>query len=447
MSVRILVAEDEEIMRVTVIDHLRAQGWQVDAAETGLQALALIKQKSYQLLLSDIRMPGMDGETLLAEVKSLAPRTEVVMMTAHGNTETAVNCLKNGASDYIQKPFDLDDLSFRIQRILEMQAVKARCVSLEHCGGQRRPIIGSSAPMQKMLGLVSRVAGSDSSVLIQGESGTGKELVAAAIHFESRRADKPYVRINCAAIPAGLMESALFGHEKGAFTGADKTSIGKFELADRGTILLDEIGDMPLDLQVKLLRVLQEREIERVGGKRPIPIDVRVLCATTKDLAVEVNNGRFRSDLFYRLQVIPIEIPPLRERDSDILELATFFLGEFGRERGLNFKLSTEAAQALQNYRYPGNVRELRNLLERVSVLTPAAKIEIWDLPIELRGTNLSAETTEELEENLAAAVANAEKKCILHALKKTADNKTEAAALLGISRKNLWEKMKNYDL
>ncbi len=256
MSVRILVAEDEEIMRVTVIDHLRAQGWQVDAAETGLQALALIKQKSYQLLLSDIRMPGMDGETLLAEVKSLAPRTEVVMMTAHGNTETAVNCLKNGASDYIQKPFDLDDLSFRIQRILEMQAVKARCVSLEHCGGQRRPIIGSSAPMQKMLGLVSRVAGSDSSVLIQGESGTGKELVAAAIHFESRRADKPYVRINCAAIPAGLMESALFGHEKGAFTGADKTSIGKFELADRGTILLDEIGDMPLDLQVKLLRVL-----------------------------------------------------------------------------------------------------------------------------------------------------------------------------------------------
>ena len=447
MSVRILVAEDEEIMRITVSDHLRAQGWQVDAAESGLQALALIKQHSYQLLLSDIRMPGMDGETLLAEVNNLAPRTEVVMMTAHGNTDTAVNCLKKGASDYIQKPFDLDDLSFRIQRILDMQAVKARCVSLEHCAGQRRPIIGSSAPMQKMLSLLSRVASSDSSVLIQGESGTGKELVAAAIHFESRRADKPYVRINCAAIPAGLLESALFGHEKGAFTGAEKTVVGKFELADRGTILLDEIGDMPLDLQVKLLRVLQEREIERLGGKRPLPIDVRVLCATAKDLAAAVKNGSFREDLYYRLQVIPLEIPPLRERGEDVLELANFFLSEFGRERGLVFQLSAEAAQALQNYHYPGNVRELRNLLERISVLAPAARIELWDLPVELRKAADAGDNCDEAEENLAAAVANAEKKCILRALKKTTDNKTEAAARLGISRKNLWEKMKNYGL
>lgn len=447
MSVRILVAEDDEIMRITVIDHLRAQGWQVDAAETGLQALALIKQQSYQLLLSDIRMPGIDGETLLREVKSCAPRTEVVMMTAHGTTATAVNCLKNGASDYIQKPFDLDDLSFRIQRILDMQAVKARCVSLEHCGGQRRPIIGSSAPLQQMLSLVSRVAGSDAAVLIHGESGTGKELVAAAIHFESRRADKPYVRINCAAIPAGLMESALFGHEKGAFTGADKTAIGKFELADRGTILLDEIGDLPLELQVKLLRVLQEREIERVGGKRPISVDVRVLCATTKNLAAEVEKGTFRADLFYRLQVIPIEIPPLRERGSDILELANYFLTEFGRERGLAFQLSQDAAQALQNYAYPGNVRELRNLLERVSVLAATARIEIWELPLELRGAARPAEAAEESHETLAAAVASAEKNCILRALQKTAGNKTEAASILGISRKNLWEKMKNYRL
>ncbi len=447
MSERLLVAEDEEIMRITVVDHLRNQGWQVDEAASGTQALELIKQHSYQLLLSDIRMPGLDGETLLGEVKKLAPRTEVVMMTAHGNTDTAVNCLKMGAADYIQKPFDLDDLSFRISRVLEMQAVKARCVSLEHCGGLRRPIIGSSPPMQQLLGLIGRIAGADAAVLIHGESGTGKELVAAAIHFESRRAEQPYVRINCAAIPAGLMESELFGHEKGAFTGADKTQTGKFELADRGTILLDEIGELPLELQAKLLRVLQEKELQRVGGTQSLPIDVRILCATAKNLAEEVKQGSFREDLFYRLQVIPVEIPPLRERGADILELANYFLTEFGRERGMAFALSTEAEQALQNYRYPGNVRELRNMLERISVLAPASKIEPWDLPIEVRGASAAPANADETPKTLAEAVAKAEKTCILQALQTTAGNKTEAATILGISRKNLWEKMKSYRL
>jgi DNA-binding NtrC family response regulator len=396
------------------------------------------------LVLSDIRMPGMDGEKLLSEVKRLAPRTEVVMMTAHGSTDSAVNCLKNGAADYILKPFDLDDLTFRINRLLEMQTIKARCVSLEHACGQRRPLIGSSVPMQKLLRLVSQIAMSDSSVLIQGESGTGKELVAAAIHYESRRAGKPYVRVNCAAIPAGLMESELFGHEKGAFTGADRTALGKFELADHGTLLLDEIGDMPLDLQVKLLRILQEREVERVGGKHPIPIDVRVICATAKDLAVEVQKGNFRQDLFYRLQVIPVEVPPLRQRDGDILDLVDFFLEEFGRERGLSFELSTDARRALEQYGYPGNVRELRNILERVSVLAPAPKIQLWDLPVEIRGGSRGEEKE---EENLAAAVAQTERKCIRRVLKQTGDNKTAAASILGISRKNLWEKMKLYGL
>jgi DNA-binding NtrC family response regulator len=355
-----------------------------------------------------------------------------------------VNCLKNGAADYILKPFDLDDLTFRINRLLEMQTIKARCVSLEHACGQRRPLIGSSVPMQKLLRLVSQIAMSDSSVLIQGESGTGKELVAAAIHYESRRAGKPYVRVNCAAIPAGLMESELFGHEKGAFTGADRTALGKFELADHGTLLLDEIGDMPLDLQVKLLRILQEREVERVGGKHPIPIDVRVICATAKDLAVEVQKGNFRQDLFYRLQVIPVEVPPLRQRDGDILDLVDFFLEEFGRERGLSFELSTDARRALEQYGYPGNVRELRNILERVSVLAPAPKIQLWDLPVEIRGGSRGEEKE---EENLAAAVAQTERKCIRRVLKQTGDNKTAAASILGISRKNLWEKMKLYGL
>ena len=444
MTARILVAEDEEIMRITVLDHLRNQGWLADEAATGTKALELARKNRYEVILSDIRMPGMDGEKLLAEVKKLAPRTEVVMMTAHGSTDNAVNCLKKGAADYILKPFDLDDLTFRIARLLEMQTIKARCVSLEHCCGQRRPLIGSSPPMQKMLSLVSQVARSDSSVLIQGESGTGKELVAAAIHYESRRSGQPYVRVNCAAIPAGLMESELFGHEKGAFTGADKMTVGKFELADHGTILLDEIGDMPLDLQVKLLRVLQEREIERVGGKTPIPIDVRVICATAKDLADEVQNGKFRQDLFYRLQVIPIEVPPLRQREGDILELADFFLQEFGGERGISFQLSAEARQALEQHPYPGNVRELRNLLERVSVLAPAPKIQLWDLPVEIRGGTYDGDSE---EDNLAAAVAAAERKCIQHVLRKTGGNKTDSAAILGISRKNLWEKMKQYGL
>lgn len=444
MTPRILVAEDEAIMRITVLDHLRHQGWLADEAATGTLALELVKKHQYDLILSDIRMPGMDGEKLLSEVKRLAPRTEVVMMTAHGSTDSAVNCLKKGAADYILKPFDLDDLTFRINRLLEMQTIKARCVSLEHSCGQRRPLVGSSVPMQKLLRLVSQVARSDSSAMIQGESGTGKELVAAAIHYESRRAGKPYVRVNCAAIPAGLMESELFGHEKGAFTGADRMVLGKFELADHGTILLDEIGDLPLALQVKLLRVLQEREIERVGGKYPIPIDVRVLCATAKNLAAEVQKGNFRQDLFYRLQVIPVEVPPLRQREGDISELVDFFLEEFGRERGLSFELSTDARRALEQYAYPGNVRELRNILERVSVLAPAPKIQLWDLPVEIRGGSYGDESA---GENLAAAVAHAERKCIQRALQQTGGNKTEAAASLGISRKNLWEKMKQYGL
>jgi len=444
MTIRILVVEDDEIMRITVFDHLRDQGWETDEAVDGSCALELVRENHYELILSDIRMPGMDGEALLDQVKRLSPRTEMVMMTAYGSTDDAVRCLKKGAADYILKPFDLDDLTFRIKRTLEMQAVKARCVSLEHSCGQRQPIIGSSPQMQAVLDLVSRVAITDASVLISGDSGTGKELIAAAIHYESRRADKPYIRINCAAIPAGLMESELFGHEKGAFTGADKTVLGKFELADQGTLLLDEIGDLPLELQVKLLRVLQEKEIERVGGRAPIPVNARILCATARDLAFEVKEGRFRSDLLYRLQVVPIKIPPLRHRAGDISPLADYFLEEFGRERGLPFELSKEARMALEQYDYPGNVRELRNILERASVLSPSSKIQLWDLPAETHGRRKAPSLP---AERLTDAVADAEMRCIQNALDKTADNKTEAAVILGISRKNLWEKMKIYDL
>ncbi len=445
MITRILVVEDEEIVRVTVVDRLVNHGWQVDATENGSTALELVKKHRYDLIISDIRLPGLDGENLLIAVKQISPRTEVILMTAHGNTNNAVNCLKRGAADYILKPFDLDDLELRVQRLLNIQVIKARCVSLENCCGQRHPLIGSSFPMQQMLNLISQVTQTDATVLIQGESGTGKELVAAAIHYESSRADKPYIRVNCAAIPDGLLESELFGHEKGSFTGAEQTTSGKFELADQGTILLDEIGDLPVALQVKLLRVLQEQEIERVGGTIPISINVRVLCATTKNLADEIKKGTFRKDLYYRLQVIPIIVPTLRERNGDILELTDFFLKKFGTERGITFSLSDDATRAIESYPFPGNVRELSNILERITVLAPAATIQLWDLPAEICGIAEDATSITHLP--LAEAVAVTEKKCIINALKNTGGNKTEAASVLGISRKNLWEKMKHYHL
>ncbi len=445
MTPQILVVEDDDIMRITVCDHLGSLGLQVTEATNGHEALKLVNSNSYDIIVSDIRMPGMDGQKLLAEVKQICPTSEVIMMTAHGSTDHAIDCLKNGAADYILKPFDLDDLTCRVERILNIQRIKVRCASLESGTTRRHPLIGNSIAMQQVLSLISQVAPTDATVLIQGESGTGKELVAAAIHYESLRRENAYIRVNCAAIPEGLLESELFGHEKGAFTGADRTVIGKFELADQGTILLDEIGDMPLDLQVKLLRVLQEQEIERVGGKKPIKINVRVLCATAKDLPAAVQSGQFREDLFYRLQVIPINVPPLRQRKDDIPALTEFYLHKFGSERGLKFSLSEEASQAFRNYSFPGNVRELRNLLERLTVLAPAPQIQLWNLPVELRGEREDNDRDKEL--NLATAVANTEKRCILSALKQTAGNKTEAAELLGISRKNLWEKMKSYNL
>ncbi|MFH1216684.1 MAG: sigma-54 dependent transcriptional regulator [Pseudomonadota bacterium] len=442
---RILLAEDDEIMRITLHDRLVKNGWKVDCAEDGRQALELIKKNVYQLALSDIRMPGLDGQRLLGKIKEMTPGTDVILMTAYGGTDDAVACLKQGAADYILKPFDMDDLTIRIKRLLEMQAIKVKCVTLEEdCRGHRTPIVGSSRPVMAMLQLISQVALAEATVLVTGESGTGKELVAAAIHYGSRRSGSPYIRINCAAIPEGLMESELFGHEKGAFTGAVSRKIGKFELAERGTILLDEIGDMPFDLQVKLLRVLQEHEIERVGGTRSIPIDVRVICSTARNLAQEVKNGRFREDLFYRLQVIPIEVPPLRKRKEDIAELCEFFLREFSRDRGMDFVLSKEALGVLQSYDFPGNVRELKNIIERICVLATSPVIQAWNLPPDISGIN---ETDSEETLKLSHAVAVAERSCIMRALRRTNGNKSEASRLLGISRKNLWEKLKNYNL
>ncbi len=442
---RILLAEDDEIMRVTLCDRLVRNGWQVDQAENGKVALAQIKLHSYHLVISDIRMPHLDGTQLLEEIMCSSPDTDVIFMTAFGNVEDAVVCLKKGAIDYLLKPFDMDDLVIRIERLLETQAIKAKCVSLEECCNKSRiPIIGGSNAVRAMLQLISQVAPTDSTVLITGESGTGKEVVAAAIHYNSRRVKGPYVRINCAAIPEGLMESELFGHEKGAFTGADTRKTGRFEMADGGTILLDEIGEMPLHLQVKLLRVLQEKEIERVGGSGIIKIDVRILCATARKLADEVKQGNFREDLFYRLQVIPIGVPPLRLRKEDIPDLCCFFLAEFSQSCGTAMKLSDEALHILMAYDYPGNIRELRNIIERISVLAVSPIVHPWHLPADITGT-VGASDQETLK--LSDALTQTEKSCLLRALHRTNGNKTAAAQLLGISRKNLWEKLKQHQM
>ena len=375
----------------------------------------------------------------------VAPATDLVLMTAYGSVEDAVGCLKQGAADYLLKPFAMDDLIVRVERLLDTQAIKARCASLEECCGPgRTPIIGASKPMQRLLKLIGQVSRTDATVLITGESGTGKELVASAIHYASARARGPYIRVNCAAIPEGLMESALFGHEKGAFTSADARRIGYFERAEGGTLLLDEIGELPLHLQAKMLRMLQEREIERVGGSCAIKVDVRVLCATAKDLAGAARRGEFREDLLYRLQVIPIEVPPLRERKEDIPELCRYFLEQFRRESGRSMEISDQAMLALMAYDYPGNVRELRNIIERLTVLSPSPVIEPWNLPpdiLDAGGKNAPAAASL----RLADAVAQAERGCILRALRRTGGRKGEAARLLGISRKNLWEKMKLY--
>ncbi len=438
---RILLAEDDEIMRITLYDRLTKNGWDVDQAANGNSALRLIKEQRYQLVISDIRMPGLDGIQLMEMILNQSPATDVILMTAFGSVEDAIACLKKGAADYILKPFDMDDLTIRVKRLFDIQTVKARCASLEE-SNPLSPIIGSSTAIRNVIKLIGKVSQSDSTVLITGESGTGKELVAAAIHYGSIRAQGPYIRVNCAAIPDGLIESELFGHEKGAFTGATARKLGRFEAADGGTILLDEIGELPIHLQAKLLRVLQEREIERVGGTSPIKVNTRILGATAKNLQEEVKQGSFREDLFYRLQVIPIEIPPLRERREDIPELCRYFLEEFCKERGIDLTITDHALAILSQYNFPGNVRELRNIIERAHVLTHSQVIEPWNLPLDLAGGPVRDEND---TLDLAKVLAKTEKAYILKALEKTSGKRTEAAKLLGISRKNLWEKMKVY--
>ncbi len=386
---KILVVDDEHLIRWSLEQSLRKQGNEVHTAASGEEGLRVVREESPDLVLLDVQLPGIDGLEVLKKIKEIDEETIVIMLTAHGVLETAVKAMRLGAYDYINKPFNLDELAIVIRKALETGALKREVAHLRSQQSGKYGIgniIGESRHMKTMLTMVQKIAQSDAStVLIQGESGTGKELIAKAIHYESPRADKPFMAINCAAVPETLLESELMGHEKGAFTDARSQKKGLFELADGGTVFLDEIGDMEPGMQAKLLRVLEERSFRRVGGTKDVQVDVRILSATNKDLLKAMEDKTFRSDLYYRIQVIPIFLPPLRERREDILPLVHHFIDHFNREFGKSVKgVSKIAEKFLMEYDWPGNIRELKNIIERAIILENEELLLLEHLPYEL---------------------------------------------------------------
>jgi DNA-binding NtrC family response regulator len=441
----VLIVEDEETQRTLLAGLLRKEGYQVQEAGLGERALSVSRDQAIDIILLDYKLPDTDGLTLLKAFKEINPEIEVIMITAFGSIENAVNALKAGASEYLTKPIDLDDLLFKIKKTEEKKHLVQENRILRETLKDRfksEQFIYSSEKMHEVASLVVRVAKTDSTVLIDGESGVGKEVIVNLIHELSERRNQPLVKVNCAAIPETLLESELFGYEKGAFTGAYQRKIGKFELANKGTIFLDEIGDISLLLQSKLLRVIQEREVERLGGLQTVKVDVRILVATNKDLAAEVKKGALREDLFYRLNVVNINIPPLRERKEDIPLLIDFFLKKFNDRHKRSVKgFTREARDALIKHDYPGNVRELENIIERAIILTRGESISTEDLPI----FNGKPEPVQ--EGSIRDAVGTMERKMILEALTKSDWVQTRAAEELGISERMLRYKIRKYNV
>ena len=448
----ILVVDDKDSMRNMLTETLLEEGHRVDSAENGRKALDLVHNKSYDLVLTDLKMPEIDGLEVLTGVKENDSDTSVIVMTAYGTIEDAVSAMKKGAYDFITKPFDTEHLCVLVNRALENRRMLAENSLLRQelmAGHGFENIIGKNEKMMEICGLIQKVAGSDASVLLQGESGTGKELFAKAIHSLSLRKDKPYITINCAAIPRELLENELFGSEKGAFTGAHARKMGKFEIAHGGTIFLDEIGDMDIAVQAKLLRVLQQKNFERLGGTKTVDVDVRVIAATNKDLNELIRGKRFREDLFYRLSVFPIQIPPLRERPDDIKELADYFIDKYRREMKKPPKsLSREAINLLQKYHWPGNVRELENTVERAVILAEGKKITPDHLAIRLQRTDeIQLREGAGLKEIGAHAQMKAEKAAIVRVLKQVRNNKRKTAKILMIDYTTLFDKIKKYQI
>jgi DNA-binding NtrC family response regulator len=448
----VLIVDDKDSLRDMLTKTLSMEGYEVETASDGNDAIRLADHRRFDVVLTDLKLPTMDGIEVLAKLKEMDPSQEVIMMTAFGTIETAVNAMKLGAYDFLTKPFDPEHLTLLLERALENQRLAAENVVLREelstrLGGAE--IIGTSPKIHEVAELIQKVARSESTVLLSGESGTGKELFARAIHTLSGRSKRAYVTINCAAIPRELLENELFGSERGAFTGAVARKIGKFEVADGGTIFLDEVGDLELPLQAKLLRVLQEKQIERLGGNKPVSVDVRVIAATNLDLAEGIRKGTFREDLYYRLSVFPVTVPPLRERPEDIPVLAEHFVKRYAREmKKGDVKLNVDARKLLVKYHWPGNVRELENTIERAMILCERRTIGPEQLAIRVRQANdISLREGAGLKEIGQHAAAQAERGTIILVLKETRGNKRKAAKVLQIDYTTLFEKLKRYTI
>ncbi len=450
----IIVIEDNETMRLGIVESLRREGYKVSAYEDGPKALKDFQFKPVSLAIVDLKMEPMNGIQILEKIKKQHPTTEVLMISAYGTIEDAVKAIQLGAADFLTKPFSPDELRIRVKKIVEkIQNEKRiqelieqnRLLSDEAFSGYEE-IVGNSFQMKKVLTLVEQVANTESTVLIQGESGTGKELIARAIHKRSRRTENPFIKVNCGALNENLLETELFGHEKGAFTGAIRLKKGRFELADKGTLFLDEIGDVSQAMQVKLLRVLQDGEFERVGGETTLKTDVRIIAATNRDLQKLIREEKFREDLYYRLSIIPINIPPLRDRKEDIPLLVDYFLKKQSKlNRQKEKQIDIDGLKLLVDYHWPGNIRELENLIERLTVITIGDKIES-NLILSHLNQGLSSNANYE-NLPLEKAVESLEKNLIVQALKKANGVKNKAAKYLGIPTSVLYYKMEKYDL
>ncbi|HET6489517.1 MAG TPA: sigma-54 dependent transcriptional regulator [Syntrophales bacterium] len=454
----ILVVDDDPYMRSSLTDCLVSCGYTVETAIDGVDALGKFRKGACEMVITDIRMPKMGGLDLLRELKGQSPETPVIVITAYGTVNTAVEAMKQGARDFIMKPFSLDDLEMVVKNVLERGQDQGGVQeggpgSAETVRQAQRQIVTSDAKMAELLEFLKNIARSRSSVLIQGESGTGKELLARFIHHHSPRRSQCFVAVNCAAIPHTLLESEMFGFEKGAFTGAAQRRIGRFELADRGTLMLDEVSEMDMPLQAKLLRVIQESEIDRLGGKDPIPVDVRIVATTNADLKQCIQEKKFREDLYYRLNVIPVRVPPLRERRGDIAILAEHFLAKYAGENGRRKPaLAGETLAALTAYPWPGNVRELENVIERGVLVCQGDALEPHHLALDgqevaATGENCLDETAPSAPAGEPATLRDMEKNLIFSTLKKAKGNKTKASEILGISVRTMRNKLNEYKL